>query len=149
MERWYPKGMPAGERLAWYAQHFEMVEVNSSFYAVPDPRMVERWCRSTPDDFVFNVKLHQLLSRHTTAAKLLPPALQRRAETDEKGKVVLTSEIEEAMTREILQSVALLRSAGKMGTLPLTTFARLLATETSSGGAGAASGNTRGRASRD
>ena len=111
--------MPAGERLAWYAQHFEMVEVNSSFYAVPDPRMVERWCRSTPDDFVFNVKLHQLLSRHTTAAKLLPPALQRRAETDEKGKVVLTSEIEEAMTREILQSVALLRSAGKMGTLLL------------------------------
>lgn len=111
--------MPAGERLAWYAQHFEMVEVNSSFYAVPDPRMVERWCRSTPDDFVFNLKLHQLLSRHTTAAKLLPPALQRRAETDEKGKVVLTSEIEEAMTREILQSVALLRSAGKMGTLLL------------------------------
>lgn len=111
--------MPAGERLAWYAQHFEMVEVNSSFYAVPDPRMVERWCRSTPSDFVFNVKLHQLLSRHSTAAKLLPPALQRRAEIDAKGKVVLTSEIEKAMTREILQSVMLLRSARKMGTLLL------------------------------
>ena len=31
VEHWYPKKMPAGDRLAWYAQHFEMVEVNSSF----------------------------------------------------------------------------------------------------------------------
>src|SRR5438105_6566236 len=63
VEHWYPKKMPAGARLAWYAQHFEMVEVNSTFYAVPDPRMVERWCQSTPDRFTFDVKLHQLLSR--------------------------------------------------------------------------------------
>lgn len=119
VEQWYPKGLPAGERLAWYAQHFAMVEVNSSFYAVPDPRMVERWCRNTPVDFVFNLKLHQLLSRHATAAKLLPLALQRRAETDAKGKVRLTPEIETAMTREILRSVDLLRDAGKMGVLLL------------------------------
>lgn len=111
--------MPAGERLAWYAQHFEMVEVNSSFYAVPDLRMVERWCRTTPDGFIFNLKLHQLLSRHSAAAKLLPPALQKRAETDAKGKVVLTSEIEAAVAREILRSVELLRAAGKMGALLL------------------------------
>jgi uncharacterized protein YecE (DUF72 family) len=85
VERWYPKKMPAGERLAWYALHFEMVEVNSTFYSVPDPRMVERWCRSTPDGFTFDVKLHQLLSRHSTNVKLLPPVLQRRAEVDGKG----------------------------------------------------------------
>ncbi len=119
VERWYPKGMPAGERLAWYAQHFGMVEVNSTFYAVPDARMVERWCRSTPDDFVFNVKLHQLLSRHSTAVKLLPSALQREAETDAKGKVKLTPELEAAVAHEILQSVGPLRAAGKMGALLL------------------------------
>ena len=119
MKAWYPKGMPAGERLSWYAQHFEMVEVNSSFYAVPDPRMVERWCRSTPDGFVFNVKLHQLLSRHAAPAKLLPAGLQKMAETDAKGKVVPTPEIEEAVAREILRSVEILRSAGRMGTLLL------------------------------
>ncbi|MEO5720833.1 MAG: DUF72 domain-containing protein [Chthoniobacterales bacterium] len=119
VERWYPKAMPAGERLAWYAQHFQMVEVNSSFYAVPDLRMVERWCRATPDGFVFNVKLHQLLSRHAAAAKLLPPRLQKSAHTDGKGKVVLTPEIEEAVAREILRAVDLLRSAGKIGALLL------------------------------
>src|SRR5437588_5553186 len=87
VERWYPKKMAAHERLAWYAQHFEMVEVNSTFYSVPDARMVERWCAMTPDNFTFDVKLHQLFSFHSTPAKLLPPDLQRRAETDAKGKV--------------------------------------------------------------
>ncbi|MEP6811145.1 MAG: DUF72 domain-containing protein [Chthoniobacterales bacterium] len=115
VERWYPKGMPAGERLDWYAQHFQMVEVNSTFYAVPAARMVERWCRSTPDGFVFDVKLHQLLSRHTTAMKLLPPALRQRAEADTRGNVRLTPEIQDAITHEILRSVEPLRGAGKFG----------------------------------
>ena len=119
VERWYPKGLPAADRLPWYAQHFEMVEVNSTFYSVPDARMVERWIRSTPDDFTFDVKLHQLLSRHSTAAKMLPPALQKKAELDGKGKVRLTREIEEAVAREFLKPVELLRSAGKLGVLLL------------------------------
>ena len=70
VERWFPKGLAAANRLSWYAQHFEMVEVNSTFYSFPDPRMTERWCRCTPDQFVFHVKLHRLLSRHSTPAKL-------------------------------------------------------------------------------
>ena len=119
VERWYPKGMPAGERLGWYAQHFDMVEVNSTFYAVPDVRMVERWSKNTPDNFVFDVKLHQLLSRHSAQAKLLPPELQRRAETDEKGRVILTPEIEEAVAQTFLSSLEPLRRAEKLGALLL------------------------------
>ena len=119
VEHWYPKGMRAHERLGWYAQQFEMVEVNSTFYSVPDPRMVERWCATTPDKFVFDVKLHQLLSRHSAAAKLLPPDLQRRAEIDVKGKVKLTPEIEEEVTRAFLRSIDVMRDAGKLGALLL------------------------------
>ena len=119
VERWYPKAMAAGDRLPWYATHFEMVEVNSTFYAVPDPRMVERWIRHTPDDFTFDLKLHQLLSRHSTAVKLLPPSLRRIAQVDPKGRVVLTPEIEEAVAREMLRGAELLRGAGKMGALLL------------------------------
>ena len=111
--------MPAADRLPWYAQHFEMVEVNSTFYSVPEPRMVERWIHSTPDDFTFNVKLHQLLSRHSTAAKMLPPSLQRTAEIDAKGKVALTPGLEAAVVREFLRGVALLGGAGKLGVLLL------------------------------
>ncbi|MEY2557427.1 MAG: hypothetical protein QOE34_852 [Verrucomicrobiota bacterium] len=119
VERWYPKKMPAGDRLAWYAQHFEMVEVNSTFYSAPDARMVERWCQSTPDGFTFDVKLHQLLSRHSTNVKLLPPALQRVAETDAKGKVKLTSAIEMQMIDQFRPSLEILRGVGKLGALLL------------------------------
>ena len=119
VEHWYPKKMPAGERLAWYAQHFEMVEVNSTFYSAPDARMVERWCRSTPDGFLFDVKLHQLLSRHSTNRKLLPPALQKSAESDAKGKVKLTPQIEKAMIEQFRRSLEILRGEGRLGALLL------------------------------
>jgi uncharacterized protein YecE (DUF72 family) len=119
VERWYPKKMPAGERLRWYAQHFELVEVNSTFYSVPETRMVERWCGTTPNEFTFDVKLHQLFSYHSTPAKLLPPDLQRRAETDAKGNVKSTPDLQEALLKTFLHSMSIIRSAGKLGVLLL------------------------------
>ena len=115
MECWYPPKLPAGDRLPWYAQHFEMVEVNSTFYAVPETRLVERWCRATPNDFVFDVKVHRLLSRHAAVVKTLPPALQRIVETDAKGKVKLTAKIEKALLDQVIESTAPLRDAKKFG----------------------------------
>lgn len=111
--------MHAGDRLTWYAQQFEMVEVNSTFYSVPDARMTERWCRSTPEPFIFDVKLHQLLSRHSTSAKMLTPSLRRIAETDAKGKVTLTPALEMAMLKEFLRPMEVLRDFGKLGVLLL------------------------------
>jgi len=115
IQHWYPKKLRPHERLSWYAQYFEMVEVNSTFYSVPDLRMVERWCATTPDRFTFDVKLHQLFSFHSTAAKLLPPDLQKRAATDGKGKVTLTPDLEKAMLDVFLRSMSVLHSAGKLG----------------------------------
>jgi uncharacterized protein YecE (DUF72 family) len=115
VERWYPKRMPAGDRLEWYAQHFDMVEVNSTFYSVPEPRMVERWCAATPNDFTFNVKLHQLFSFHSTPAKLLPPDLQRRAETDARGNAKSTPDLREALLKTFLRATSIFHDAGKLG----------------------------------
>ena len=117
--RWYPKKLPAADRLPWYAQHFDLVEVNSTFYSVPEPRMVERWCVATPDGFTFDVKLHQLFSFHSTPAKLLPPDLQSRAETDAKGKVKPTPDVQEALLKVFLRATEIFRSAKKMGVLLL------------------------------
>src|SRR4051812_7218496 len=119
VEHWYPKKMPAGERLAWYAQHFALVEVNSSFYSVPDARLVERWCAMTPDGFVFDVKLHQLLSRNSTNRKLLAHSLQKIAETDAKGRVNLKPKIERAMIAEFRRPLEILRREMKLGALLL------------------------------
>ena len=115
VERWYPKKMAAHERLGWYAQHFEMVEVNSTFYSVPDARTVERWCAITPDEFIFDVKLHQLFSFHSTQRKLLPPEVQRLAQTDAKGKVNPLPELRDALLESFLQPMSILQSAGKLG----------------------------------
>ena len=119
VEHWYPKKMPAGERLGWYAQHFDLVEVNSTFYSVPEPRLAERWCAATPGEFMFDVKLHQLFSFHSTPAKLLPPDLQRRAETDARGNVKSTPHLQEAMLKSFLRPMSIIRDAGKLGVLLL------------------------------
>src|SRR5207244_12539832 len=119
VERWYPKKLPAGERLPWYAQHFELVEVNSTFYSVPEPRMVERWCAATPTDFTFDLKLHQLFSFHSTPAKLLPPDLQKRAEMDARENVTSTPDLQEAPLKTLLHATSILPNAGKLGVLLL------------------------------
>ena len=119
VERWYPNKMPASDRLSWYAQHFDLVEVNSTFYSVPETRMVERWCAATPNDFTFDVKLHQLFSFHSTKAKLLPPELQRRAETDAKGNIKSTPDLQEALLKRFLLPMSIIRDSGKLGVLLL------------------------------
>jgi uncharacterized protein YecE (DUF72 family) len=115
VQRWYPKKMPAAERLGWYAQHFEMVEVNSTFYSVPEPRMVERWCAATPNDFTFDVKLHQFFSFHSTPAKLLPPDLQRRVEIDGRGNAKSTPNAQESLLKDFLRATSIFHDAGKLG----------------------------------
>ena len=93
VEDWYPPKLPASQRLRWYAEHFNYVEVNATFYAIPNIRTVERWCYETPDDFLFDVKLPKLLSRHSMDAKFLPPDLRSRL-TIQGTKVELTAQSE-------------------------------------------------------
>src|SRR4051794_12854807 len=112
--------MPAGERLPWYAERFEAVELNSSFYAIPDPGVVGRWARVTPDGFTFDVKLHRLLSRHAATLDSLPPDLRGRAKVvGSRGRVALDPGLERAMAEATLAVVEPLRDAGKLSTFLL------------------------------
>jgi uncharacterized protein YecE (DUF72 family) len=43
--------LSAGERLSFYAERFDLVELNSSFYAIPAAKVCERWVHQTPDGF--------------------------------------------------------------------------------------------------
>ena len=116
---WYPAGLPARERLAYYAERFEAVEVNSTHYAIPAARTAARWARETPAGFSFDVKLHKLLSRHRTELKDLPAGLRERAETDARGRVLLDPGLEAAMLEETLAAVEPLEAAGKLACLLL------------------------------
>lgn len=107
VKEWYPSRMPARERLPWYAERFEMVELNSSFYAVPDRNTVHNWVEVTPPGFVFDVKAHRALSRHSAPVDSLPPDLR---------ELHGTPELERPLAERLVEETAPLRDAGKLGT---------------------------------
>jgi uncharacterized protein YecE (DUF72 family) len=106
--------MAAGERLPFYAERFEAVELNSSFYAIPAVATVERWDEQTPQGFSFDVKLHRLLSHHAAKLKDLPPDLRDEVETNERGRVLLDRPLIDEMARRTLAAFAPLAQAGKL-----------------------------------
>jgi uncharacterized protein YecE (DUF72 family) len=66
----YPSGVKSGDRLAWYARFFSLVEVNTSYYAILPARNYGRWADATPTDFLFDVKAFSELS----SSRMLPAA---------------------------------------------------------------------------
>ncbi|MFD6755300.1 MULTISPECIES: DUF72 domain-containing protein [Micromonospora] len=74
---WYPReaNTPAG-RLRHYAGRFALVEVDTSYYAVPAPETTQGWVDATGDDFTFNVKAYRLFTGHPTPVATLPADLR-------------------------------------------------------------------------
>jgi uncharacterized protein YecE (DUF72 family) len=58
----YPAGTRPSDFLGYYAGHFEVVEVNSTYYRIPHPRVLEQMERKTPPGFRFVVKLNQAMT---------------------------------------------------------------------------------------
>ncbi len=102
---WYPKGLAAGQRLPFYAQFFDYVELNSSFYAIPAASMCEKWVRETPDGFLFDAKVHRLLSRHATKVDALPKDLQEQVELNNRENVILTPALEEEVAGRCVEAL--------------------------------------------
>jgi uncharacterized protein YecE (DUF72 family) len=82
------------------------VELNSSFYAVPDRTTVHNWVEITPPGFVFDVKAHRALSRHSAPVDSLPPDLR---------ELHGTPELERPLAERLVEETAPLRDAGKLG----------------------------------
>src|SRR5438105_14237599 len=115
---WYPAKLAASERLRWYAEHFNLVEINSTFYRIPDAKVVRNWCKQTPDRFVFDVKLHRLLWRHSTKPEVLPAELRQRTRAS-SGRVELTPALEKAVAKRFLKGIEPFREVDKLGALLL------------------------------
>jgi uncharacterized protein YecE (DUF72 family) len=115
---WYPKGVAPGERLRHYAEHFDMVEVDSTYYRLPGEEMVERWAERTPDGFVMHVKAFGVMTRHPVKVEQLPPDLRDEAPKDERGRVDRPPrEFRAEIFRRFLAALEPLRSSGKLGGL--------------------------------
>jgi uncharacterized protein YecE (DUF72 family) len=100
----YPrKSMTAEARLRHYAGVFDVVEVNSSYYAIPDIRNTLRWVERTPPGFVFHVKAYSLLTGHHPRAETLPAEiaalLPRQPKRTRRGEIDASSFPPEALDR--------------------------------------------------
>jgi uncharacterized protein YecE (DUF72 family) len=116
-KHWYPKGVSsAEERLRYYAEHFSTVEVDSTYYRLPDETMVANWAGRTPEDFVMHVKAFGVMTRHPVKLEQLPPDLREAAEVDERGRVNRPSrELRGEVFARFHEALEPLRSAGKLG----------------------------------
>lgn len=117
----YPSGVSsAADRLRFYAERFPLVEVDSTYYALPAERNAVLWAERTPDDFLFNVKAFSLLTRHPTRPTGLPKDLRARLPAAARDKArFYPADVPEDITEEIwtafLSALAPLEAAGKLG----------------------------------
>jgi uncharacterized protein YecE (DUF72 family) len=114
---WYPRNVRTGEaRLRYYADRFDVVEANSTYYRLPDAEMVANWAERTPDGFVMHVKAFGVLTRHPVKAEALPEDLRADAPLDERGRLHRPSrEFRAEVFRRFRESLEPLRRAGKLG----------------------------------
>ena len=69
-DRFYPKGLPKSRWFAYYAQYFGAVELNATFYRLPEAATFERWRDAAPKGFCYALKF----SRYATHMKRLKDA---------------------------------------------------------------------------
>jgi uncharacterized protein YecE (DUF72 family) len=117
----YPEeARTAEDRIRYYATFFNTVEVDSSYYAVPDPRNSCVWAARTPDDFVFHVKAFGAMTGHAVDPRGLPPEVYRSLPDGEKNKkqiYVKEAGLLRAIGRRFADALVPLRNAGKLGVI--------------------------------
>jgi uncharacterized protein YecE (DUF72 family) len=84
---WYPPEANNPEkRLRYYTRQFPLVEVDSSYYALPAEQTAAAWAHRSPKGFIFNIKAFSLFTQHPTRIAALPKDLRPAAEKASKGK---------------------------------------------------------------
>jgi uncharacterized protein YecE (DUF72 family) len=120
--RFYPPDAKTAEaRLRYYAGRFELVEVDSSYYALPASQTAKLWAERTPPGFVFNIKAFRLFTGHPATAKVLPSDL-RAALGSDKPKIYyrdLPTEVRDELWRRFREALAPLQEVGKLGAILL------------------------------
>ena len=117
----YPDDAKSAEdRLRYYATKFPVVEVDSTYYALPREQQAKLWVERTPDDFVMDVKAHALMTGQPSEVKRLPKDI-REALPDalkDKARIYgkdLPKELNDRVWEMFKDGVGPLRESGKLG----------------------------------
>lgn len=120
---WYPRGVNTPEeRLRYYAQHFPIVEVDSSYYALPNERNAGLWVERTPPDFRFDIKAFSLFTHHPTPISALPRDVREALphglrERERLYYRDLPPELRDELWERFAAALLPLDSAGKLGVI--------------------------------
>jgi len=108
-----PKGF---DELAYYAEHFNTVEVNSTFYGQPRSEVSRRWADTTPPGFEFSVKLYQKFTHPTMFEQRVSSSLPEDARGDTE-LVRALAQPNQSDLEEFRRGIDPLASRGKLGAL--------------------------------
>ncbi len=120
---WYPpEANNAEKRLRYYTRQFPLVEVDSTYYALPAEQTAAAWAQRSPKGFTFNIKAFSLFTQHPTRIAALPKDLRPAAEKAAKGKpnVYLKDvgpELTEQAWERFLAALEPLRQTGRLGAI--------------------------------
>ena len=114
VEAWYPADRRTPEDLLrYYAYHFDTVEVDSSFYALPSAENARKWVHRTPESFLFHVKAFGAMTGHRIRRERLPADM--RTGVDGEGRA--DPETVRESFRRFRAGIEPLRAAGKLGAI--------------------------------
>lgn len=117
--RFYPPGVTSAEaRLRYYGSRFPLVEVDSSYYAMPSAATAQLWAERTPDHFVMNVKAFRLFTGHPTSPTVLHKDLRAALPASTKANLYyrdLPPQIVDELWRRFIEALAPLRASGRLG----------------------------------
>jgi len=118
---WYPPtAKSAADRLRYYAERYDTVEVDSSFYGLPSERNSVLWAERTPPGFTFHIKAFAMLTRHGVKPGQLPVGLRsvHDLELDRYGRIIHPpARLREEVFAWFISALGPLRDAGKLGVI--------------------------------
>jgi uncharacterized protein YecE (DUF72 family) len=117
----YPKEAQTAEsRLRYYSERFDTVEVDSSYYAIPDRRTTYLSVNRTPENFIFHIKVYGALTGHGIDPKTLPEDIQSTLPEKDKGQpriYVKEPSVYNTIADRFKEALYPLMGAGKLGIL--------------------------------
>ncbi|MEV6552153.1 DUF72 domain-containing protein [Streptomyces sp. NPDC051597] len=116
---WYPPGFRDAEgRLRHYASRFPVVEVDSTYYALPSAHNSRLWAERTPEGFTFDVKAFAALTGHPFPARALPADLRPPGPPNVRLRPhELPRGILDALWARFHEGIEPLRAAGRLGSV--------------------------------
>ena len=115
--KFYPESAKSPEaRLRFYASQFNLVEVDTSYYAIPSVTTAQHWAERTPPGFVFNVKAFSLFTGQWTSTDVLPKDIKQALGAGRRMVYKdMAEELREELWRRFAACLVPLRANSKLG----------------------------------